>query len=259
MSRAKPRPRLTSCTRPRGIGEEQSPARRTLAGVVDFHAGNSCAPRQRFHTALRQWARYVQRLVAAWSSLAAPTRTSTAPAGNPWRHRVPLRRSSGKPAASPRNTRRTEIPAPLRKRAMVVALTTHWPEYFMEGAELGLFMISISFFAVLFKFPASPVRQAVPIPAGAADADGPLDGTYRGRSHLLAVGKAVGGSPRMPARAPTAVRIVLLGPGVRRPQRQRAETPRPGPVSFAPSTNRQASLTEASDALQANQIGRPGS
>ena len=41
-----------------------------------------------------------------------------------------------------------------------VALRAHWPEYAMEAAELGLFMVSACFFTVLLEHPASPVRPA---------------------------------------------------------------------------------------------------
>jgi len=41
---------------------------------------------------------------------------------------------------------------------------THWPEYLMEGAELGCFMISALFFGALLEHPASPVRQLVADP-----------------------------------------------------------------------------------------------
>jgi aquaporin Z len=37
----------------------------------------------------------------------------------------------------------------------------HWPEYVMEGALLGLFMISACVFTVIFQRPGSPVRQAI--------------------------------------------------------------------------------------------------
>src|SRR6266498_5363858 len=40
----------------------------------------------------------------------------------------------------------------------------HWPEYLMEGAELGLFMISACLFVALLEHPDSPVRQALPDP-----------------------------------------------------------------------------------------------
>ena len=36
------------------------------------------------------------------------------------------------------------------------ALRQHWPEYLMEAAGLGLFMVSASLFAVLLFHPASP-------------------------------------------------------------------------------------------------------
>jgi aquaporin Z len=40
-------------------------------------------------------------------------------------------------------------------------LMQHWPEYLMEAAGLGLFMISASVFGALLEHPASPVRQAL--------------------------------------------------------------------------------------------------
>ena len=36
------------------------------------------------------------------------------------------------------------------------ALRLHWPEYLMEAAELGLFMISAGVFGVLLEYPGSP-------------------------------------------------------------------------------------------------------
>jgi aquaporin Z len=43
-------------------------------------------------------------------------------------------------------------------------LTRHWPEYLMEAAGLGAFMISASLFGALLEHPASPVRQAIADP-----------------------------------------------------------------------------------------------
>jgi aquaporin Z len=40
----------------------------------------------------------------------------------------------------------------------------HWPEYLMEAAELGLFMISACLFVVLLEHPSSPVHRAIPSP-----------------------------------------------------------------------------------------------
>jgi len=45
---------------------------------------------------------------------------------------------------------------------MIDALQKHWPEYLMEAAGLGLFMLSAAAFATLLEHPSSPVRQAVP-------------------------------------------------------------------------------------------------
>ena len=45
---------------------------------------------------------------------------------------------------------------------MVDALKRHWPEYMMESAELGLFMISACVFVVLLEYPTSFAHQAIP-------------------------------------------------------------------------------------------------
>src|SRR5438128_1280784 len=42
------------------------------------------------------------------------------------------------------------------------ALRRHWPEYLMEAAELGLFMMVAGLVGVLLEYPGSPVRQAIP-------------------------------------------------------------------------------------------------
>ena len=47
---------------------------------------------------------------------------------------------------------------------MMNALTRHWPEYLMEAAGLGLFMISACLFAALLEHPASPIRRAIADP-----------------------------------------------------------------------------------------------
>jgi aquaporin Z len=44
---------------------------------------------------------------------------------------------------------------------MFDALKQHWPEYLMEGAELGLFMISACAFTVLLYHPSSVVAQSI--------------------------------------------------------------------------------------------------
>ncbi len=44
---------------------------------------------------------------------------------------------------------------------MLHALKQHWPEYLMEAAELGIFMISACSFGVLLEYPGSPVRQMI--------------------------------------------------------------------------------------------------
>ena len=39
-------------------------------------------------------------------------------------------------------------------------MSLHWPEYFIEAAALGMFMISACAFVVLFEHPSSPVHQS---------------------------------------------------------------------------------------------------
>jgi aquaporin Z len=41
---------------------------------------------------------------------------------------------------------------------------SHWPEYLMEAALLGLFMLSACSFVVLLEYPASPVHRMLPDP-----------------------------------------------------------------------------------------------
>jgi aquaporin Z len=45
---------------------------------------------------------------------------------------------------------------------MLRALREHWPEYLMEAAALGAFMISAALFTALLEYPGSPVHQAIP-------------------------------------------------------------------------------------------------
>ena len=57
-----------------------------------------------------------------------------------------------------------ETPAARRTwfAAAISAATNHWPEYLMEAACLGLFMVSACSFTVLLQHPASIVRQMIP-------------------------------------------------------------------------------------------------
>src|SRR5881397_1562519 len=48
------------------------------------------------------------------------------------------------------------------QRHMTDALKRHWPEYLMEAACLGLFMISAFTFGTILEHPDSPVHQAIP-------------------------------------------------------------------------------------------------
>ena len=44
------------------------------------------------------------------------------------------------------------------------ALKQHWPEYLMEAAGRGIFMIAAAGVATLLEYPGSPVRQAIEDP-----------------------------------------------------------------------------------------------
>jgi aquaporin Z len=44
---------------------------------------------------------------------------------------------------------------------MLGALTNHWPEYLMEGAELAVLMALVCCFATLLEYPASPLHEAL--------------------------------------------------------------------------------------------------
>ena len=46
--------------------------------------------------------------------------------------------------------------------AVTSALRTHWPEYLIEAAGLGAFMLSALGFTLLLEHPASPLRVALP-------------------------------------------------------------------------------------------------
>ncbi|MBW8065283.1 MAG: aquaporin family protein, partial [Nitrospira sp.] len=48
---------------------------------------------------------------------------------------------------------------------MYDALKRHWPEYLMEAAGLGLFMISAGACATMLEYSGSAVREAIPDPA----------------------------------------------------------------------------------------------
>src|ERR1044071_7398337 len=60
---------------------------------------------------------------------------------------------------------RTSPPDSSGRQHLLNALRRHWPEYVMEGVELGLYMIAACAFVVLLQHPRSPVHQAFPDPA----------------------------------------------------------------------------------------------
>jgi aquaporin Z len=52
-------------------------------------------------------------------------------------------------------------PSPIEELGVVGSLRAHWPEYLMEAALLGAFMVSACIFGALYEFPQSPVHQAI--------------------------------------------------------------------------------------------------
>jgi aquaporin Z len=65
------------------------------------------------------------------------------------------------PRSGPARRRRAD-PGAGPATGPVDALRRHWPEYLMEAAGLGLFMVSAGLFATLLWYPGSPIAQAVP-------------------------------------------------------------------------------------------------
>jgi aquaporin Z len=45
---------------------------------------------------------------------------------------------------------------------MPESLKQHWPEYFMDAAGLGVFMVSAATFVIFLEHPDSPIRQHLP-------------------------------------------------------------------------------------------------
>jgi aquaporin Z len=52
-------------------------------------------------------------------------------------------------------------PSQAPKLGALASLQAHWPEYLMEAALLGAFMVSACVFGALYEFPGSPIRQAI--------------------------------------------------------------------------------------------------
>jgi aquaporin Z len=71
-----------------------------------------------------------------------------------------LRAEAG-PRAADRADTLTQAALPRSDDGVLGALRQHWPEYLIEAAGLGLFMVSACLFAALLEHPSSPVRQTV--------------------------------------------------------------------------------------------------
>jgi aquaporin Z len=60
---------------------------------------------------------------------------------------------------------RREVRTETWMHGAISAASKHWPEYLIEGACLGLFMISTCSFTVLLQHPGSAIRQLLPSPS----------------------------------------------------------------------------------------------
>jgi aquaporin Z len=58
----------------------------------------------------------------------------------------------------------TVVRAPAGVPTLAGALRRHWPEYLIEAAGLGLFMLSACLFTALLEYPGSPLRALLPDP-----------------------------------------------------------------------------------------------
>jgi aquaporin Z len=68
-------------------------------------------------------------------------------------------RAASRTATSVASAQPLAISRPQAGEAGIIA--RHWPEYLMEAAGLGFFMISACAFGALYEFPGSPMRQAI--------------------------------------------------------------------------------------------------
>jgi aquaporin Z len=75
-------------------------------------------------------------------------------------HVIALRAEAG-PRAVDRPDATTQAALPRSDGSGPAVLRQHWPEYLIEAAGLGLFMVSACLFATLLEHPSSPVRQTV--------------------------------------------------------------------------------------------------
>ncbi len=60
-----------------------------------------------------------------------------------------------------RPRRRAPVTHPATNRRVLEALRRHWPEYLMEAAGLGWFVVSASLLTTALEYPGSPVRGAI--------------------------------------------------------------------------------------------------
>ena len=132
-------------------------------------------------------------------------------------------RIHGDAAASPRNSIRhaafllvSGICASTSNHDLIAALKKHWPEYLMEAAELGIFMVSACLFTILLYHPASPAVRAIPPEIHPSRADGAGHGADSGGHRLFALGQTVGSAhePRLHVDVLSAGQGRTLGCGV---------------------------------------------
>ena len=92
----------------------------------------------------------------------------------------------------------------MKNLTMKEALKAHWPEYVMEAAELGAFMVSACVFTAIIWHPASPIRQSIQNPLLP---QAPPDAAPAASPHTLSLWPDVGLAPvstAMPEPQPVA-------------------------------------------------------
>jgi aquaporin Z len=67
-----------------------------------------------------------------------------------------------KPAANISTNGKERQSAHQQELDAITSLRLHWPEYVMELAEMGLYLLSTCIFATLLQHPASPIRHLLP-------------------------------------------------------------------------------------------------
>ena len=113
--------------------------------------------------------------------------------------------------AFPRREDEAEAAPNSSRHAATAALAAHWPEYLMEAALLGAFMVAACAFTVLLEHPGSPARAALPD----ATVRRALMGLAMGATAVVLISSAWGkrsGAHMNPATTLTFLRLGRVAP-----------------------------------------------